>query len=99
MDEKNRLKINGCIKTKFGCCSYNIDPIEGACIYSLYICEEYRREGHAKELLHMIINVIRATGYAYEIGIEADPKGDSISKDDLALFYKKTGLYVTNFPD
>jgi ribosomal protein S18 acetylase RimI-like enzyme len=87
------------IETESGYCSYDIDEMEGACIYNLYVYKDFRRCGKARELLSLAIEEIRSNGYGCQIGIEASPKENSISKESLVDFYRSLGLYVTNAED
>lgn len=80
------------IQNRYGYCFYAIDTI--CIIYNLYIHPEYRRQGHAKKILHLVINEIRKTGYNEEIEIEANPKDNSINLDALILLYKNMGLKI-----
>jgi ribosomal protein S18 acetylase RimI-like enzyme len=84
------------IKNDFGYCSYDISETEGACIYNLYVYRKYRRHGKATELLLNAINSIRNSGYKYCIGIEATPRENSISTQELVEFYNRLGLLVVN---
>lgn len=67
-----------------------------AVIYNLYVYPEFRRRGSATKLLTRAIEEIRNTGYAGEIVIEAIPRENSISKEDLVAFYEKMSLTVLN---
>jgi GNAT superfamily N-acetyltransferase len=91
-----KLRFQDVIENDFGYCHYDIDPVKGACIHSLCVHKEHRRKGKARELVSAAIKEIRALGYDKEIGVEASPGDDGISKKDLVLFYKKMGLTVTN---
>ena len=83
------------ISNEYGHCHYCVCKEENcAMIYNLYIEKEHRRKGKAKEFIEKAINKIRATGYKGDIKIAAEPEDDSISKDDLIIFYKKMGLKV-----
>jgi ribosomal protein S18 acetylase RimI-like enzyme len=84
------------IETEFGYCSYDIDESEGAFIYNLYVYEEHRRKGKAREILCAAIDAIRSSGYEDSIGIEARPKYNSIPKSVLIDFYRRLGLKVVN---
>jgi GNAT superfamily N-acetyltransferase len=84
------------IKTEFGYCNYDIDEDYGACIYNLYVSEDNRRQGRAKEILLAAISAIRSHGYTGCIGITASPKEGSIPKGVLIDFYKRMGLTVMN---
>jgi GNAT superfamily N-acetyltransferase len=84
------------IENEFGYCRYDIDEIEGACIYNLYVYRGHRRQGKAREILCAAIKAIRSHGYEYCIGIEAIPKENSISQQALVDFYKSLELCVMN---
>lgn len=79
------------ISTHYGYCYYDL---ENNLIYNLYVYEDYRRKGYAKRLLQYVINEIRQSGYTGEIHIQANPKENSISKDNLVCFYKQMGLNI-----
>jgi GNAT superfamily N-acetyltransferase len=80
------------IQTKFGYCFYTFDvpPI----IYNLYVHPQYRRCGHSRELLKLVITEIRKSGYEGEIRIDAEPKENSIGLADLMKYYKSMGLTI-----
>lgn len=80
------------IQNKFGFCFYasNDCPF----IYNLYVHTQYRRRGHSKELLRLVINKIRENGYDGKILIEARPKENSIGLADLTEYYKSLGLTI-----
>jgi Lar family restriction alleviation protein len=80
------------IQTKFGYCFYTFDvpPI----IYNLYVHPQYRRCGHSRELLKLVIAEIRKSGYEGEIRIDAEPKENSIGLADLMKYYKSMGLTI-----
>lgn len=92
------------IENEFGYCFYifgrafNIgnesEEIYG--IYNLFVYPEFRRCGKAQELLQLVIDAIRKTGYIDEIRIEADPKENSISFEDLVSFYTRMKLTIYN---
>ncbi|TCX51946.1 MULTISPECIES: GNAT family N-acetyltransferase [unclassified Dehalobacter] len=82
------------IHNKYGYCFYSIEANDTALIYNLYVEPEYRQKGHAKNLIRLAIREIRATGYNIEIQIEARPREDSISIENLVAFYKKLGLKI-----
>lgn len=90
---------NVLIENEFGHCSYDIDEVDGACIYNLYIHRGYRRQGKAREILRIAIGAIRSHGYMHRIGIEAKPREGSISKQALVAFYESLGLYVVASAD
>ena len=86
-----------CIKNKFGYCYYAFekDSIgDYVHIYDLYVFPDYRRKGKARELLKSVIDAIRKTGYTDKIKIVAEPREDSIKKEDLISFYESLGLEV-----
>lgn len=80
------------IQTKFGYCFYNLDlnPV----IYNLYVYPQYRKCGHSRTLLELVIKEIRKSGYKGKIFIEAKPKEDSIELSDLTKYYKSMGLEI-----
>lgn len=84
------------IQNKFGYCFYsiNLEAKYPVVIYNLYVYPKYRRKGNARKLLQYIINEIRYTGYTGEIEIEAKPKENSISLENLISFYKNMGLKI-----
>lgn len=89
--------MNSIVDNEFGYCHYAIDQDElgiYAVIYSLYVYPDFRRQGKARELLQKCIYEIRQTGYKDDILIEAVPQENSISVNDLVLFYKSLGLKV-----
>jgi ribosomal protein S18 acetylase RimI-like enzyme len=63
-------------------------------IYDLYVRKEYRRKGHARNLIQTVINKIRVSGYEKDIRIEAQPKENSIDVKKLTIFYEGMGLKV-----
>jgi ribosomal protein S18 acetylase RimI-like enzyme len=81
------------VLNEYGYCCYCF-PDENALVFNLYVYKEFRRLGHAKELIKMCITAIRESGYAKEIRVEAAPMENSISVDDLVAFYKRMGLTV-----
>ena len=88
---ENELQENeNFIQNKFGYCFYILDscPV----IYNLYVYPQYRRCGHSKILLQFVINEIRKTGYTGGIGIQAKPRENSISQNDLIKYYESIGL-------
>lgn len=82
------------VKSNYGHCYYDVDEDEGACIYGLYVIEEHRRRGHARELLCASIDAIRGHKYNGPIGVEALPSEKSIQRSDLIKFYEGLGLMV-----
>lgn len=95
--KENKLTKNqNFIHTKFGYCYYEFNSDRSVClIFNLHVEKEYRRKGHAKHLLELTINEIRNyENYSGELYIEADPEENSISKQNLVRFYKKTGLIL-----
>ena len=80
------------IQTKFGYCFYEMDPCP--LIYNLYVHPQYRRQGHSKVLLRLIISRIRERGYEGKIRIQAEPREDSIGLADLTEYYQDMGLTV-----
>lgn len=79
------------IHSKYGYCYYYVEP-NAAMIYNLYVEPEYRRKGHAKKLVEMVIREIREVGYSGEIQVEANPREGSISVERLTDFYSRMGL-------
>jgi hypothetical protein len=82
------------IHNKFGYCYYEIEPGKNPIIFNLYVHPEYRRKGHAKQILEYVIGQIRATGYRGVIDIEAIPREQSIDRQSLSNFYTLIGLNV-----
>ena len=81
------------IHNKYGYCYYCIESND-AIIFNLYIEPAYRKKSHAKHLIQLVIKEIREIGYNKEIQIEARPREDSISTEDLITFYEKMGLKI-----
>lgn len=81
------------IQNKYGYCYYQINPDNTALIYNLYIDSQYRRKGHARRLIQLIINEIKIVG-CREIQIKADPQEDSISEKELISFYESMQLKI-----
>lgn len=79
------------IHNKFGYCYYSINPDNTAIIFNLYVEPCYRRKGHAKHLIQLVITEINEVK---EIQIEVYPREDSISRENLISFYKKMGLKI-----
>ncbi len=88
------------IHTSGGHCYYELDkPVEEGgtyLVYNLYVHEEYRGKGYAKRMLQYVIDEIRGTGYTGKIYVKAESYLTSISNRDLAKFYTRMGLTVTN---
>lgn len=83
------------IHTKFGHCFYRVNRNHTALIFNLYVIKEYRRHGHAKHLLKMVKKeILFIDPYMYEYQIQAVPKENSISKEDLIRFYNKMELKI-----
>ena len=85
------------IHNKYGYCYYAVGD-KTALIYNLYVEPNYRQKGHAENLIRLVIREIRGTGYYGEIQIEAHPKEDSISLENLVRFYERLGLKVISTP-
>jgi ribosomal protein S18 acetylase RimI-like enzyme len=85
------------IHNKYGYCFYSVED-NTAMIYNLYIEQNYRKKGHAENLIRLVIREIRGTGYNGEIQIEAQPREDSISIEYLVTFYERLGLRVISAP-
>jgi ribosomal protein S18 acetylase RimI-like enzyme len=81
------------IHNKYGYCFYFIGD-NTALIYNLYIEQNCRQKGHAENLIRLVIREIRGAGYYGEIQIEARPREDSISVENLVMFYERLGLRV-----
>ena len=82
------------IHNKYGYCYYSVEPDSAALIYNLYVEPDYRRKGHAKDLIRFVVREIRESGYNAEIQIEVRPREDSIDTESLATFYKGMGLVL-----
>ena len=80
-------------ENEFGYCCYEITENK-ALIYNLYVYPEYRLQGKARELVQFVINTVREAGCKGEIGVEVEPREDSIDVESLALFYKSMQLTV-----
>jgi len=92
----NDLKENeNFIHNKFGYCYYALEE-DYSIIYNLYVEPQYRRSGHSKILLNYAINEIRKLEYYGEIQIQAVPREESISLDELIKYYKSLGLKILN---
>ena len=88
------------IQNKFGYCFYVVDDDDhSALIYNLFVHPIYRKQGNAKNLLKLVINQIRESGYDKEIRIEAIPRENSISTKDLICFYERLGLQILTNPE
>ena len=88
------------IKTKYGHCEYAFEEDQMGSyvhIYNLFVFTEHRRQGKARELLQIAIATIRKIGYNGGIQIVADPADNSISKENLFLFYKSMNLEVFDY--
>jgi len=82
------------IQNKYGYCFYEIEPGENPIIYNLYVHPQYRRRGNAKKLLQYVISEIRQDGYDGDILIKVAPRENSISSEELSLFYINMGLKI-----
>lgn len=82
------------IHTKYGYCFYELKPTPF--IYNLFVHERFRKQGHSKHLLKLVIAEIRRSGFKGAISIEANPKDDKFSVVDLVRYYKSMGLEVVN---
>jgi GNAT superfamily N-acetyltransferase len=80
------------IQTKYGYCFYSLGNL--TFIYNLYVHPQYRRCGHSRGLLRLVINEIRKSGYKGAIFIQAEPREDSIVLSDLMKYYKSMGLVI-----
>lgn len=85
------------IQSKFGYCFYSLgsQPF----IYNLYVHPQYRRCGHSRMLLKLVISQIRKGGCGGEICIQAEPRENSIGLVDLTRYYKNLGLTVCRPPE
>ena len=79
---------------KYGYCYYAVPIDERPIVFNLYIEPEYRRLGHARRILQIVINEIRKTGYIGAIKIEVKPRENSIEQQHLTLFYKSMGFEI-----
>jgi ribosomal protein S18 acetylase RimI-like enzyme len=82
------------IHTKYGYCYYALRDNEPAVIFNLYVEPEYRRQGHARNLLQAVITEIKSVKYEGEIKIEAKPRDNSIGLEKLEALYKSMGLVI-----
>ena len=82
------------IHNKYGYCYYSIEPNDIAIIFNLYVEPEYRRKGHAKNLIQLVIGEIGKTGCNKEIRVEASPRENSIDAENLTAFYESMGLKI-----
>lgn len=90
------------IKNDFGYCAYSFEytkdnVLDYVHIHNLYISNNSRGKGKAKEILGLVISEIRRKGYFGAIRIVADPKENGIIKERLMSFYKGMGLEVFTF--
>ena len=86
------------ISNDYGYCHYCVcNEKDCSMIYNLYVEKEYRRKGHAKDLVQKSIDKIREHGYEGNIKVIAIPEEDSISKKDLTEFYIKMGLEISDY--
>jgi ribosomal protein S18 acetylase RimI-like enzyme len=83
------------IQNRFGYCFYEIDN-DSCILYNLYVKPEYRRKGHAKKLVKLVIDEIRERGYKGDIETVVSPKEKSISIKNLTSFYIKMGIKILN---
>lgn len=81
------------IHNKYGYCYYALPENESPIIFNLYVEPEYRRQGHARKLLHYVINEIRNT-HLCKIETEVQPRENSINSEALISFYKSMGLRI-----
>lgn len=81
------------IHNEYGYCYYCVCS-NCAMIYNLYVEPEFRKKGHATHLIKLTIEEIKKTGYSQEIGVEVEPRENSISVENLSTFYKKMGLTI-----
>lgn len=82
------------IHNKYGYCYYFIESNDMAIIFNLYVEPAYRKKGHAKNLIQLVIKEIREAVYNKEIQIEACPREDSIDAENLIAFYERMGLKI-----
>lgn len=83
------------LSNEYGHCDYCVcKEKDCAMIYNLYILKDYRKKGHAKELIQKAIKEIRATNYKKDIKVVAEPDDNSITKDALIKFYESMGLKI-----
>ena len=81
------------IHTEYGYCYYALTTY--ALIYNLYIEPKYRFKGKSKRLSNLVISEIKhEVGTGVKIFIEAQPKENSISKEELEKYYKTLGLEI-----
>ena len=80
------------IENKYGHCSYCICE-DCSMIYNLHIFKEYRRKGHAKNMLQQAIEEIREHKYVGDIRISANSDED-IDREILVKLYDSFGLKV-----
>ena len=88
--------IEDFIQTRCGYCFYEVEPGKNPIIFNLYVHLQFRRQGHAKELLDYVMGKIRQTGWSGDIDIEVAPREESISAENLEQFYRKMGLNLIN---
>ena len=82
------------IHTNYGYCYYTLDYVNLPVIYGLYINQDCRKKGYATHLLTLVIGEIREGGYSGKILIEAKPKENSISVNNLIRFYEQMNLTI-----
>lgn len=86
------------VHTQHGYCCYMVNSSSEAWLYNLFVEPQYRRCGHARNLLNMAIAEIRrsavgGTNFTGTIFIEATPTSD-IPPMKLIAFYKSLNLCV-----
>lgn len=84
------------IKNKYGYCEYTFEK-DYVHIYNFYVLPEHRKQGKAKEILRIVIDAIRKTGYEDLIQIVADPVDKNIDVGKLKKFYISMGLDVYDY--
>jgi len=88
------------IENEFGYCCYVFDHDNTkenklyAEVFHLRVYPEFRKQGKSRKILQEAIDSIRKTGYSDEIRIEALPEENSISLEELTLFYKRMGFKI-----
>lgn len=97
MDEELCSENENFIQNKFGYCFYYLGPCP--LVYNLYVHPQYRRSGHSKRLLELVIGEIRKNGYAGRINVQAKPRENSIRLKDLTKYYQCMGLFVLKDSD
>ena len=86
----------GHIVNQFGRCSWTIEP-GFTHIWGLYVPEEHRNQGHARQLMLRAVEEVRANGYADPIKVVASSDDITVNHKRLSAFYESLGLEVYTY--